>query len=203
MTQMQYIIEIPHLSKGVVEAEAAQLLREFELQFGRVEQPPIPLEQIAESHLKLDCYFDDLGREYGPDVLGALAVEERTILIDTTLDPAAYPQLEGRYHFTLGHEIGHWRLHRDQYLSHMRLSDRASPDFLCSQSQRGRLERQADMFASYLLMPRPLIETAWSRCRKFSEDTIRRLAKRFRVSNTAMRIRLRELRLISPLGLVA
>ena len=42
----------------------------------------------------------------------ALWVNERRVEIDQRFDPHANPKMLGRYHFTLAHEAGHWRLHR-------------------------------------------------------------------------------------------
>ena len=33
-------------------------------------------------------------------------------MIDRSLDPGENPSMQGRYRFGVGHEIGHWRLHR-------------------------------------------------------------------------------------------
>src|SRR6202045_2868542 len=48
-----------------------------------------------------------------PDIFGAIWLETGEIVIDESLDPEERPAMEGRYHFTLGHEgAGNWRLHR-------------------------------------------------------------------------------------------
>ena len=85
-------------------------------------EPPIPIEDIVEKHLKLGIEFDDMHRLFGvprsgfgldPDILGAIFFDERRIVIDESLDPEENPSKEGRYRFTLAHEGGgHWRLHR-------------------------------------------------------------------------------------------
>ena len=48
----------------------------------------------------------------GPDILGAIWVDKEIILIDRSLDPKDNPSMQGRYRFSVAHEIGHWRLHR-------------------------------------------------------------------------------------------
>lgn len=58
-----------------------------------------------------------------------------------------HPDLPGRSNFTVAHEFGHYVLHRKQ-----------QEVFQCSQSATlgitgARIEREADQFASYLLMP--------------------------------------------------
>ena len=87
----------------------------------RRDRPPIPIEDIIEKHLKIGIEFDDMHRlfevprsgfGFEPDILGAIFFDERRIVIDESLDPEENPSKEGRYRFTLAHEVGHWRLHR-------------------------------------------------------------------------------------------
>ena len=76
--------------------------------------PPVPVEEILVL-LGLSCDFDNLRKLFQlHDVLGALWVSTKEVFIDETLDPVTNPGMEGRYRFTLSHEIGHWHLHRRQ-----------------------------------------------------------------------------------------
>jgi hypothetical protein len=99
------------------------------------------------------------------------AVDERAeIGVDTSLDPALNPRKRGRYHFTLAHEAGHWRLHRKYYLedvSQGRLfgDDLTKPAYVCRSSDKRPVEWQADQFAANLLMPRKLVYAAWEQWR--------------------------------------
>ncbi|MEW8333882.1 MAG: ImmA/IrrE family metallo-endopeptidase, partial [Candidatus Thiodiazotropha sp.] len=75
----------------------------------------------------------------------------------------------GRYYFSVGHEIGHWRLHR-QYLRNAdgqaaMFTDREpEPTVICRTSQKkAPVEWQADYFSSCLLMPRQCVLDAWSK----------------------------------------
>jgi Zn-dependent peptidase ImmA (M78 family) len=131
----------------------------------------------------------------------------------------------GRFNFTLAHEIGHWRLHRE----HLRndpnevslFQANGKPAFVCRSSQKPPEETQADQFASCLLMPRKLLRAAWAEWRG-SDDPVaicdleigdyhrdreanenmamerfcKPLAERFHVSAQAMRIRLQALELL-------
>ena len=118
-------IAVPFLSQKQIEQEATSLLVEFGgLRNGGRIEPPVPVEKILEKHLRLTLDFDDLherlriprsGEE--PDVLGALWVESGEVFIDESLDPDEHPEQEGRYRFTLAHEIGHWCLHKDYLTS--------------------------------------------------------------------------------------
>ena len=133
---------------------------------GRI-KPPAPVEEILEKQLKLSLGFDDLHQRLGiprrgeePDVLGALWAERREVLIDESLDPEEHPEREGRYLFTLAHEIGHWCLHKDylappeQQVDAFR-KDRP-PTVICRSQANERIEQQANSFAACLLMPERL-----------------------------------------------
>jgi IrrE N-terminal-like domain len=166
-------MDVPYLSASEIEKEAALLLAEFNIGRGRSLVAPVPVEEVLETHLKLTLDFDDLHTRLGipmvggePEVFGALWVNSREVFVDQSLDPTENPQMEGRYLFTVSHEIGHWRLHRDQLASadHPDLfKESAKPGVvICRSSQaKKRVEWQADYFASCLLMPRALIAYSW------------------------------------------
>jgi hypothetical protein len=165
---------IPYLSEEAIERDAAALLHEYASTSGLTIEPPIPIEDIVEKHLKLGIEFDDTHQLFGvprpgpdPDILSAIFFDDRRIVIDESLDPEENPAKEGRYRFTLGHEGGgHWRLHR-----HLFAKDRAqatmfgrpaAPSFICRSSKaKKREEWQADFYSSCLLMPRKLVFQAW------------------------------------------
>jgi hypothetical protein len=104
--------------------------------------------------------FDDLHSKLGiprtgrePEVFGALWVDSREVFVDQSLDPTENPQMECRYRFTVSHEIGHWRLHRD-YLASAEILDPIDESVksgvvICRSSEaKKRVEWQADYFAS-------------------------------------------------------
>ena len=77
--------------------------------------PPVPIEDIIEKHLKLGSNSTTCTELFGvprcpfliePDILGAMYFDERRIVIDESLDPEENPSQEGRYRFTLAHEAG-------------------------------------------------------------------------------------------------
>src|SRR3954452_7195945 len=138
---------IPYLSEEAIERDAAALLAEYAHERDVIIEPPIPVEDIVEKHLKIGIEFDDTHKLFGvprptpdPDILGAIFFDDRRIVIDETLDPEENPSKEGRYRYTLGHEGGgHWRLHR-----HLFAKDPAQatmfgrpliPTFICRSSQ--------------------------------------------------------------------
>ncbi|MBK9126309.1 MAG: ImmA/IrrE family metallo-endopeptidase [Phycisphaerales bacterium] len=153
---------VPYLTAREIEQRAMALLADYERRHGPVVEPPVPIDEILELHLGLQLEFGDLSARLGrPGVLGALLTSERCIAIDGQLDPNTHPRQEGRYRFTLAHEVGHWVLHRDHQGA--TLVELATEDM--SQAgrsrERQRIEVQANLFASCLLMPRLLVRRVW------------------------------------------
>jgi hypothetical protein len=160
--------EVPYLTKRTIEQETMVLLAEYGERFERVVEPPVPIDEIIELHLKLTFELRDLQQLFGlGDVHGATWVNEGRIVVDASLDPHDNPRMLGRFRFTAAHETGHWRLHRPHYLkntSQMKLFDESAdkPAYICrSSARKERVEWQADFFAACLLMPREMIVKAW------------------------------------------
>src|SRR3954452_5664525 len=161
---------VPYLADEAIERDAAALLAEYERARGVTLEPPIPVEDIVEKHLKLRIEFDDMHARHRvprspngePDILGAI-YGDGSIFIDESLDPEETPSKEGRYRFTLAHEGGgHWRLHKHLIMQDTAqtsfLDEASEPKFVCRSSQaKKREEWQADFYASCLLMPRKMI----------------------------------------------
>lgn len=164
--------EVPFLHEKQIEREADVLLAEYAELIEPVTQPPVPIEELAGTVLQLRHQFLDLKSRFPyADVHGAIWFEEGLIGIDSNLNPHSFPRRRGRYHFTLAHEIGHWRMHRQHYINdpaERRLFDDSmlKPDFVCRSSERKKpVEWQADTFAAFVLMPRKLVHAAWSEFR--------------------------------------
>lgn len=157
--------QVKYLSREVIEQQAERLLRDASSQDLTV-SPPVPVEDILERVTGLALTFDDLGSQ---DYLGCVDIDARLVTINKYLLPELAPGLEGRFRFTVAHEIGHWVLHRDlldparQGMQHLEQEPARGH---VSQSLNGaakpRLEWQADQFASCLLMPRQAVHQAWT-----------------------------------------
>lgn len=149
------------------EDEAALLLAEYGRKHGVVTAPPIPIDEIVELYLELKLTFDDMQQLFGvDDVHGALWVNQRRVGIDQRLEPTDNPSMLGRYHFTLAHEAGHWRLHRHLFQRKanqlLLLPENVErPEYICRSSDTEPIEYQANRFASCLLMPREMVKRAW------------------------------------------
>ena len=168
-------LRVPYIADETIERDAEALLAQYADAREAKIRPPIVIEDIVEKYLKLRVEFDDLHRLLGvprggsgrePAIFGAIWLETGEIVIDESLDPEAHPSIEGRYRFTLAHEGGHWRLHRPfvqaRNVQASPFDDKRKPTVVCRSSQsKERVEFQADLYASCLLMPRNLILRAW------------------------------------------
>ena len=186
--------KVPYLPQERIERDASALLAEFAQKRGILIEPPIPIENIIEKHLRLRIEFDDTHRLLGirrsglglnPDILGAIFFDDRRIVIEESLDPDEDPPKEGRYRFTLAHEGGHWRLHRHLFAKNPAQASlygaSAAPSIVCRSSQaEARIEWQANFYVSCLLMPRNLVLAAWHEtvldCKRNVFSRVRRLS---------------------------
>lgn len=141
--------------------------------------PPADLIHETVARLGLRVSYEDLGSRYGE-----LDLYRGVIWINSTLFAQLHPNTDpvAVEHFTIAHELGHnslhsWRLRQGLPLSAVH-------------------EREADVYAGAFLMPAENIQASreWSQLQeRFSWAPIYRLAKRFRVSPSAVERRLREL----------
>lgn len=155
--------KVPHLQRSEIEASASELRRKHAAFSGGPLKPPIPIDDIVEKYLKLEFALVDLKKLLGlSDVLGATWFDEMRVSVDASLEGN-----EGRYSFTLAHEVGHWQLHRPLYemekgtVPLFRQEDLAPlPAIVCrSGARKEPAEWQADQFAGCLLMPRTAVQT--------------------------------------------
>jgi len=216
--------KVAFLREVEIEAATLDLLADYGSKYSPVLCPPIPVEEILEAHLELSFELDDLPALLDvPDVLGATWVRQRKVKIDQSLDPTVDPSREGRYRFTVSHEVGHWELHRHLYLVPEQgslFAEKAEP-IVCRSGARDQMEWQANSFAGYLLMPKRMVINTWEAVRGTIEPYIaadeitdlsarwclgrddcpvvqlsREMARVFKVSGQAMQIRLIGLGLV-------
>jgi hypothetical protein len=166
-------INVKYLTEAAIEKEAEKLLSEYEETIGEPIELPVPVVDITESHLALGLGFADLHHTLDkpmlrgqPDILGAIFFEKELVLIDHHLYPYI-PYNLGRYHFTVAHEIGHYRLHGSYLAQNPNQTSPfdalSEPTVVCRSSQKKeRIELQADYFASCMLMPRRHVFDVWN-----------------------------------------
>ncbi len=158
------VLKVPFLPESQLESAALELLRKYAKWKGAVPTPPIPVDNIIEGFLELTLSVGDLrGRLGKNDVLGATWLEDKHVMIDSSLEGN-----EGRFSFTLAHEVAHWVLHRPMIemekvtlpLFAREPNSKPAPAIVCRDGQRDPAEFQADRFAASLLMPANDVRTA-------------------------------------------
>ena len=162
---------------------------------------PLPVEDIAEHYLGYQIEFVNEGLFSDPEILGGIDFDENKIYVNASVEDH-----DGRYAFTIAHEIGHHVLHRDAYLKENLDGEK---EILCRDARnKPRIELEADRFAAALLMPAQSVRDILSQVNSSQKvKTIgqaRGLASKIikegelnNVSNTAMVNRLIDLRVIS------
>ena len=114
---------------------------------------PVPVESIAEDVLGLRI------EERLLDWSGMLLPVERTIVLNAAESPRNDPLLR-RHRFTVAHKIGHWVCHcLEGRAPHLEPSYCRAVD-IARDVERG-IEREANIFASELLMPEAAVRAAW------------------------------------------
>lgn len=159
------------------EQAAYDIIEEF-----YVTDPPVNILQIAQTmgftvvEADLSAYEEVAGYRISGmiEAGGSIDNPRRLIYVNNK-------EHEGRRNFTIAHELGHYILHMDKDKDEIITSFRGSKDIR---------EREADMFASELLMPTELVLIEYY---KTIYPTVRQLAKKFEVSQAAMRYKLDRL----------
>ena len=202
------MIEIKYLRPELLEAIARNTLKKYdESLVSGYDAKEVPIEDIIESMgLSLEYqYIRNNGRILGETVFDdayvpiynmdekryeLIFVERGTIILDASLLRC---RTRGRHRFTAAHELAHWLIHQELYSG---TGDAAAMLKSLSKSSEAdrRIELQADMLASALLLPISQVKKAFYRTS--GEDRVSRLATQFGVSNQAMEIRLRNHHLI-------
>ena len=139
---------VEDIFSDLIEEAADQLLDQYRVFAGTFDLP-VPVESIAEHFLKYDLEISNEGLFADPGFLGGISFETNTIFVNASIEDH-----EGRYTFTIAHEIGHHVLHKELYDE--LISDRSQ--ILCREEKKKPLiEQQADRFAASLMMPRRML----------------------------------------------
>lgn len=183
-------------SRMLLEKHYPEILRDFSA---------TPIERLAEM-LGLDIEYQYLTK-HGEGVLGKLICtngltpyydmdEQRYMLLEVKADTIiievrlADKADQGRYRFTVAHELAHWLLHKNRIVE---------GEAAFTESGNTEMERQADFMASALLMPLNSVKRYFYSLNgnHFSqEEYVAVMAQRFGVSRQAMQIRLEDHNLI-------
>lgn len=141
-------------------------------------EPPVPVYRIAREN-KVEVYTAGFG-EFSNRFSGLCDFENDKIYLNEE-DP---PQ---KQYFTAAHEFGHWLLHKKKYIANPeRYALMPKKRVLGNGDSDDQMEKEADYFATCLLMPRLLVE-------KFHPHySVPDLADMFHVPRNLMEERLKE-----------
>jgi len=147
--------DIPELLEEDIEQAANDLLSDYQNKFSWVPQCPIPVERIAEKHLGycIEITDDDIYKD--AEILGGIIFADKIIQVNGSIE-----NHDGRYSFTIAHELGHHCLHKELFQKLSMESDEHTK--MCRETgEKPLTEQQADTFASYLLMPTKFVNKAY------------------------------------------
>jgi hypothetical protein len=208
-----------------IEDVAASRLAELERLLGRPLSPPIPIDLIAEKVLGLDFLWEPIDELPGEKILGGLIVKRRLIVLNDNRK-GLFTEKPGVERSTKGHEMGHWDLFIDKSsLDHPTLFDvegdgpfayRSSPagevaviKALHSDPEGRELLRKiqaradepdearaVNRYAAVLSMPVDMIRADAMKIDRTQWPNLYRLADRYEVTISALRVRLEQLGLL-------
>ena len=159
---------------------AKQVAREVREKFSN-DGSSINAFEVAKSEGIAIKYFKPKEGDKIAEASGLLNTDGKTIYLNITDSPE-------RQNFTLAHELGHYFLKHspDQYGVYWRNQQYAV-------GEKTDAEKEADCFASELLMPKSLIEK-YKKKYHFDDTDYYALANLLGVSSEAMKYRLRDIR---------
>jgi hypothetical protein len=154
------------------------------------ESLPVPIEDIADSHVGLLVRdVEDLAAAPGAPAMGAgqalsgLLLPDRGEIWVNAQEAKEWPP---RRRFTIGHELGHWQLHRHGGQGVYCRASAVDEEDGEPPVERAQPEEEANAFAAAVLMPAWLIRTEYKACGRDFES----LCQRFASSGAAMGRRL-------------
>jgi Zn-dependent peptidase ImmA (M78 family) len=149
--------EIPKLSDTDIEQVANDLLSDYENNSQWTPQCPIPVERIAEKHLgyHIEITDDDIYKD--TEILGGIIFADKIIQVNGSIE-----HHDGRYSFTIAHELGHHCLHKELFQK-LGIEPDAHTNMCRETGEKPLAEQQADTFAAYLLMPTKFVKKAYTK----------------------------------------
>lgn len=208
---------------AAIEERAEQRIDELEKLLGKPVEPPVPLELIAEQLLGLDILWEEIEELPGEVIFGGLRMADRLIVLNEKRR-GLFEEKPGLERSTKGHEIGHWDLYgRGDQEGQLVLFEHdarfvrrssASGDVRVmkalvktpeGQELLRQIQKRADdpdearavnRYAAALSMPRRLITQEALKIDRRRWPPLYRLAERFEVSISALKVRLQQLNLL-------
>ena len=184
-------------------AIARNVIKKYDPYLLYCEPCAVPIEKITEQFYGLDveyCHLRKNGLVLGCTIFdntllpiwdadecqyGVMRVNGGTIVIEASL---LDERKQGRLRFTFAHELAHWLLHKELYVGE---GIAAASAIKTSLEVNPVVERQADVLASYLLMPKNQVKRAFYAIQDKPNPTSY-LSSLFGVSKQAMGIFLKD-----------
>jgi uncharacterized protein DUF955 len=188
------------IANRAIEQRASELHRRYFLKFPPAALP-IPVERITEVLTPLLISWEPVASpQSGPIVLGEVRAEDHKLVLNDNAQPH-FAEFPGSENFTLAHELAHWILHiKEEPAAADLFTDlpERPPILVCTNAAEKPLrERQADRFASYVLMPADLVRAEAARRQPREWPALYRFREFLGVSISALCIRLEELGVLS------
>jgi Zn-dependent peptidase ImmA (M78 family) len=183
------IIKGKFYNPKTIERKANELLSDYYAGEVNDIKLPIAVDKILEIHLGINVLWEDFKDD---KILAGLIPQEKKVVLNEALQKDSN---KGRENFTKAHEIGHWILHVDQSIASAKVLPGFSRPFekICRSDDRDWDEKNADKFASYLLMPEKIVNMHMQGVSITNWNDIRKMAEKFSVSAEAMKIKLESL----------
>lgn len=208
-----------------IEALAERRLGEFEQKLGRPLSIPVDIELFGELVLDLSILWEEIQECPGEEVFAGLRADKRLVVMNERRRDQMEAK-PGYRRLTQGHEMGHWDLFVDKSeLDHPTLwAGAADGTFAYRSSTGGEVEiiqkllsseegrallhtinaradapdeaRSVNRYAAAILMPRALIVDEVRKTDRTQWRNLYRLARRFDVTISALRVRLEQLNLL-------
>ena len=211
-----------------IETRAEERLQQLKQHLGGTLTLPIEIDILAESVLNLNILWDAIDELPGEVILGSMQPQTRRITMNDNRR-SLFDKKPGLERFTKGHEMGHWDLYVDKArLDHPVMFTNGAGAFSFRQSPSGQVvvvkqlmateegrdllrqitarsddsdeSRAVNRYAGAILMPRDLLKEEALRVERTSWPDLYRLADRFGVTISALRVRLEQLNLLSLRG---
>jgi Zn-dependent peptidase ImmA (M78 family) len=157
-----------------------------------INAPKIMADNIAEFTYELEFEWRNLNQCSEGKVLAAINFKNGIIYLNESFE-RELKNCPGRMNFSIAHELGHWLLHKNS--AQVRLPMFEEEALICRglNNKTDDRERQANLFATYLLMPEKfIVECMKDFSSPLSECDLKTLAEIFGVSKQAMKIRLTD-----------
>lgn len=220
------ITGLKRLSKEDIELKAEQIFKEWFPEY-LVKPKTFPYERFCkkiETEYSIKVTLDaNLGHSSsGQPILGAFSLQPREIFVDASI------RRDRRFLFVLGHEIGHLILHRhlkfdEAWNNRIQDTGRSTSTQKELKTPLDWMEWQANTFATSILMPRAtfkiglgiaqnrlglsikpqIVVTNHWQSQKVYEDIVAEMARHYFVPKISIRIRLKELGLVTGPGIDA